>query len=320
MLVAEQAGRVRYADDGQTFMDLSDIVNDDDWEQGLFDLALHPAYPADDRLFVSFSDERDAVVIASVHLRGDRGSLASILEVAQPTPVHNGGRMAFGTDGLLYVGLGEGGPGDVPDPDRQGQNPATLLGTIVRLDVNGRTDGYRVPADNPFVGGGGAPEVWAYGLRNPWGLSFDQETGDLWVADVGHAAHEEVNRLPAGTPAGRNLGWSRFEGTTCFRPDEGCDTSDLTMPVVDLAHADGHCSVIGGQVYRGASLNWLVGRYVFSDYCTGRLYSVSVEGNHVDLRREADLAEQPTAIEVGEDGELYVVTYDGDVLRIKDAR
>lgn len=321
LVVAEQAGLVRTVADHEPVMDLRELVNDQDWEQGLFDLALHPNYPADDRLFISYSQPNNDVVVASVELGGEGTTPLVILSVPQPSPVHNGGRLAFGPDGYLYVGLGEGGPAEVPDPHDQGQDPDTLLATILRLDVDTREDGlmYAIPQDNPFVAGGGAPEVWAYGVRNPWGLSFDPGSGDLWIADVGHGAFEEVNRVAAGDAGGRNFGWSRYEGRSCLRPELGCGMDGLTMPVVVMPHAEGSCSVVGGQVYRGAAIPWLVGRYVFSDYCSGKVYSVGHAGESIDVRMEVDLAVQPTAVEVGADGELYVVTYGGEVLRLIDA-
>ena len=319
LVVSQQDGLVRFMDETRPYLDLTSAVTTEDWEQGFYDLALSPGYPDDDRLFVSFANLDGDVVVASLHLDGDRARLTPIITVEKPTPVHNGGRMAFGPDGYLYVGFGDGGPGDIPDPDRQGQNPSTFLGSILRLDVSSDV-GYRVPADNPFVAGGGAPEVWAYGVRNPYGISFDPATGDLWLVDVGHGEHEEVNYVPANSDGGLNFGWSRYEGMSCFRPEEGCDTGGLTMPIVDLSHEDGSCAVIGGEVYRGKEIQLLVGRYVFSDYCTGRIYSVGVSGSSIDLRVEVDTRVQPTAIETDATGEMYVLTYAGEVLRIVPAR
>lgn len=320
LLVAEQGGMIRNASTHEPFLDLSEVVNDGDWEQGLFDMALHPDFPTDDRLFVSYSIGGDDVVVASVPFTHPTEEPTVILAVPHPSPVHNGGRLAFGPDGYLYVGLGEGGPAESPDPHGHGQNPSTLLATVVRIDIDASEDGreYAIPPDNPFVAGGGAPEVWVYGVRNPWGVSFDPETQDLWIADVGHGAHEEVNRLPAGHSAGRNLGWSRFEGDSCLQPEHECDTSGLIMPVADLPHAEGSCAVVGGHVYRGNTIPWLVGRYVFSDYCSGKIYSLDADGND-GPRVEVDLAAQPTAVEVDDAGTLHVLTYAGEVLQIVSA-
>jgi glucose/arabinose dehydrogenase len=233
----------------------------------------------------------------------------------QPQANHNGGQIAFGPDGMLYIGLGDGG--GAGDPGQHGQNPNTLLGALLRIDVDGAAP-YRVPADNPYVNGGGRPEIWAIGLRNPWRFSFDRQRNLLYIADVGQNRREEVNVQPAGAP-GLNYGWNRMEGTQCYPPGSSCSTTGLVLPVVEYANPAEGCSVTGGYVYRGARVPGLRGHYLYADYCRGwvRSFRYTGDGGVADQRQLATGLGNITSF--GEDGagELYVLTAGGRVFRVE---
>jgi glucose/arabinose dehydrogenase len=216
--------------------------------------------------------------------------------------------LAFGPDGYLYVGTGDGG--GAGDPQRNGQNRASLLGKILRLDVD-RGRPYAIPPENPFVGMEGArPEVWAYGFRNPWRFSFDRSTGDLWIGDVGQNAWEEIDFQPARSRGGENYGWSIMEGNHCFRPSTNCDPSGLVLPVAEYDHSNRRCAVIGGYVYRGRSFPALVGAYVYGDECSGELWSLRRD-NDGTWRSTAPLQSRLLLSSFGEDeaGELYALGF-----------
>ncbi|HUF34828.1 MAG TPA: PQQ-dependent sugar dehydrogenase, partial [Gemmatimonadales bacterium] len=235
----------------------------------------------------------------------------------QPFANHNGGHLAFGPDGYLYVALGDGGSSG--DPQDRGQALDDLFGSLLRIDPAGGSP-YAVPADNPFGASAGArPEIWSYGLRNPWRFSFDRLTGDLWIGDVGQNRWEEVNHAPAAEGAGRglNFGWRRMEGRHCFETGS-CDQSGLTLPVLEYDHGSG-CSVTGGYVYRGAEIPELQGHYFYADFCRGFVRSMRLEADTV--AEEADwpaLRPGGGIPSFGEDaaGELYVLVSDGRVLKI----
>ena len=256
-----------------TFLDISDRVNRGGSEEGLLGLAFDPAFAENGRFFVYYSAAGPRRSVLSRFERlGDGANSDSelvILEIEQPYRNHNGGMIAFGPDGHLYVGLGDGGSAD--DPQGNGQDPSTLLGSVLRIDVGNasETQPYVAPRDNPFASDGrGRPEVWAYGLRNPWRFSFDRETGDLWAGDVGQNQFEEIDVVRAGA----NYGWNTMEGAHCFERSV-CDQSGLTLPVAEYSHAQG-CSVTGGYVYRGSAVPSLAGWYVYGDFCTGRIWAV----------------------------------------------
>lgn len=278
VLVLEQGGAARAVRDGRVdaepFLEISALVSSGG-ERGLLGLAFHPRYPADPRLFVNYTDRDGTTVVASYRVasdgdRADPASAETLLRIEQPYANHNGGHLAFGPDGYLYIGTGDGG--FAGDPGGNGQNVRTLLGKMLRIDVDRRTTGagYAIPADNPFAAGGGAPEVWAYGLRNPWRYDFDPATGDLWIGDVGQNAREEVDVIRAGTPSPVDLGWNVTEGDLCYRPATGCDATGILLPVATYGH-DAGCSVTGGVVARGEEAGSLEGRYVYADYCTGTI-------------------------------------------------
>lgn len=328
LFVVEQTGRIRVIRDGQLlaepFLDLSSQVSTGG-ERGLLGLAFHPGYVVNGWFFVHYTDSSGdsrvvRYVVSSDPDVADSGAALEILSVDQPYTNHNGGMLAFGPfDGALYIGYGDGGGSG--DPDDNAQDLGTLLGTIVRIDVSLSvpSEPYRIPAGNPFRGTPEAsPEIWAYGLRNPWRFSFDLANGDLWVADVGQNSWEEVSVLPGNEPGGQNLGWPRTEGTRCFRPSTGCNTTGLTRPVYEYAHSDG-CSVTGGYVYRGSAVPSLRGRYLFADFCSGWVRSFLFEnGRATDVRTHTTLAPGGSVSSFGQDnaGELYVVTHEGGVYRI----
>jgi glucose/arabinose dehydrogenase len=315
LYVNEQAGRVRIVEkDGslreQPFVDLTDRVGSGG-ERGLLGLAFHPRYADNRRLFVNYTDRDGNTVISELTasadgLSADPASEKVLLQVEQPYANHNGGELAFGPDGYLYIGLGDGG--SAGDPHGNGQNRDVLLGKLLRIDVDATpTDGkpYAIPADNPFAAGGGAPEVWAYGLRNPWRFSFDVQTGDLYIGDVGQGQWEEIDRQPAGSPGGENYGWNVMEGRHCYGATS-CDQRPYLPPIAEYSHEGGNCSVTGGEVYRGTAQPELAGIYVFGDYCSGRLFTLNVdEGTIVPkevLKSDAAISSFGTA----EDGEIYL--------------
>jgi glucose/arabinose dehydrogenase len=286
-------------------------------EQGLLGIALHPTFPTDPRVFVDYTDTNGDTVVASLRLdaanpnRLDPASEERILFVDQPYANHNGGALAFGPDGYLYVSLGDGGSGG--DPQDNGQRLDTLLGKILRLDVDG-TDTYEVPDDNPFAAGGGKPEIWLYGLRNPWRTSFDRETGDLWIGDVGQGAWEEVDVARAGV-GGINFGWRVMEGSHCFRADS-CDRQDLTLPASDYGRDQGS-TVIGGYVYRGAAYGFLRGAYLFADYGSGSLFAIDASADDYAIPTVVGSSSKGLS-GWGEDavGELYLLALDGTISRV----
>ena len=323
LYVVLQPGRIvffpndREVDSAELFLDIRDRVNDRGEEEGLLGLAFDPQYADNGHLYVyySASSPRRSVVSrfsASADGRADPGSERVLLEVAQPFSNHNGGQIAFGPDGYLYIALGDGGSRG--DPQGNGQDLGTLLGSILRIDVSAvdSTGAYAVPADNPFVGHSGArPEIWAYGLRNPWRFSFDRATGDLWTADVGQNRFEEVDIIRPGL----NYGWNIMEGEECFARSD-CDRTGLEMPVAEYGREDG-CSVTGGYVYRGSSLPSLYGAYVYGDYCSGRIWALRHDGDEVTEHMQiVDSGLRIPSFAEDAAGELYVLSFDGTIYRL----
>jgi len=327
LFVTQQTGQARVIEGGEVretpFLDLSDEVSTGG-ERGLLDLEFHPDYAENGRFFVHYSDLQGDTVVSEFRVSedpnvADPNSERVLLTVPQPYPNHNGGELAFGPDGYLYIGLGDGGAGG--DPEENGQDPSTLLGAVLRIGVDGE-EPYTIPADNPFASGeGGAPEVWAYGLRNPWRFSFDRETGDLWIADVGQNAFEEVNLQSANSAGGENYGWDIMEASSCFNeenaeePLESCDQEGLTLPVLEYPHSEGQ-SVTGGFVYRGEAIPALVGTYVFGDFVSGTIWG-GVSSEDGTWSREELLSAGFPVVAFGEDeaGELYVADYGGGLYR-----
>jgi glucose/arabinose dehydrogenase len=318
LFVLEQPGRIRVVADGrllsEPFLDLTGRISAGG-ERGLLGLAFHPDYGENGTFFIDYTDPDGHTVVARYLVsaadpnRADPASASEVLRVEQPFANHNGGQLGFGPDGYLYVSLGDGG--SAGDPQDNGQNLGTLLGTILRLDVDGASP-YAVPADNPFVDREGAlPEIWAYGLRNPWRFSFDRDTGDLWIADVGQHVWEEINFQPADSAGGENYGWRIMEGAHCFLPGEGCDREGLTLPVLEYDHDQG-CSVTGGYRYRGSELPGLTGVYTFADYCSGVVWGAR-EGEDGGWSSAEVLSSGMSVSAFGEDeaGELYLADHGG---------
>ncbi len=322
LFVVEQRGTVRVVHDEtlvtQHYLDLQDRTRSQG-ERGLLGLAFHPDFADNARLFVHYTDTGGTTVLSELRAATadadvvDPASERVILTLEQPYGNHNGGQIAFGPDGFLYLGLGDGGSGG--DPLDAGQDLGTWLGTILRLDVDGEHP-YAVPGDNPFVGVDDAlDEIWAYGLRNPWRFSFDRANGDLWIADVGQNEVEEVNRQDADSAGGENYGWRIMEGDACYDPPTGCDPTGLTMPVLTYTHASGWGrSVTGGYVYRGNDVPSLAGAYVFGDYISGRIFVAEGEGDDWTARILLEPGFRIATFGQDEAGELYVADYQGGVL------
>lgn len=324
LFVVEQPGVIRIITDGQInptpFLDIRPIVGSRGNEQGLLSVAFHPDYTTNGFFFVNYTDTRGDTVIARYTVSADPDvadpeSAQTILMLDQPAGNHNGGLVLFGPDGYLYVGTGDGGRAG--DPWDNAQNPQVLLGKMLRLDVDGATP-YAIPPDNPFVNDPNVrDEIWALGLRNPWRYSFDRATGDLYIADVGQNAWEEIDFQPANSRGGENYGWNRMEGFHCFSPRTNCDQTGLTLPVAEYGHDLG-CSVTGGHVYRGSAFPQMAGAYYFGDFCSGRIWALYRDETGRWLQIEM-LDTNLSISSFGEDeaGELYVTSRDdGRVYRL----
>lgn len=331
IFVVEQPGIIRVIDGNgnllpQPFLDISIRVNSSGNERGLLGLAFHPDYATNGYLYVNYTGNGGATYLARYQVSANDANRAEVsseqvlLTISQPFSNHNAGDLAFGPDGYLYVPTGDGGSGG--DPQDHGQDLSSLLGKILRLDVDGG-DPYAIPADNPFAGDPNArDEIWSYGWRNPWRISFDRQTGDLWVGDVGQNDFEEINYEPAGTPGGRNYGWHCYEGEAPFN-FTGCAGGSFTSPIFDYAHGQAR-SVTGGFVYRGSQYPGLQGHYLFGDYMNGQWWAMRPDGNGgwqvfdlgtLDGIGRFDLS----TLGEGADGELYVAAHSaGEVWHIEE--
>jgi glucose/arabinose dehydrogenase len=312
LFITLQGGQIRIFDGVQVlatpFLDIQALIGSGVGEQGLLGLAFHPKYETNGFFYVNYTNLKGNTVVARYHVSADPNvadpaSRRVILRQTQPFANHNGGQLQFGPDGFLYIGLGDGGAGG--DPGNRAQRLNTLLGKILRIDVNGRLP-YRVPPSNPFVGRPGArPEIWAYGLRNPWRFSFDRTTGNLFIGDVGQNAFEEIDFQRASSRGGENYGWRRMEGRHCFNPTAGCGGGSLKLPIVEYSHNLG-CAVIGGYVYRGSAIPQLRGRYLFGDFCSGRIWgSRFVRGRGWTRTLLQDTSALIAAFGEDQNGELY---------------
>jgi glucose/arabinose dehydrogenase len=323
--VVEQRGRIHVVGSGQVqaeaFLDISDRIRTGR-EQGLLGLAFHPQFGTNRRFFVNYTnrsgDTHIAEFAAATADRADPASERVLLVVPQPFSNHNAGGLAFGSDGMLYIALGDGGGRG--DPLQAGQDLGTLLGKILRVDIDEGAP-YTIPPDNPFLSTSGAePEIWAYGLRNPYRIAFDPATGDLYIGDVGQGAREEIDVGLASRSGGENYGWNITEGRLCFDPRDGCDRIGLTMPVLDYTHGEG-CSVTGGVVYAGCRMPDLVGTYFYGDFCSGFVRSFRLVGGVATEHRDwtSDLEGVDSISSFGTDarGEVYIVDYDGAVYRLE---
>jgi glucose/arabinose dehydrogenase len=325
LFVVEQAGRIQVALNGQLlpepYLDITSRVGSRGNEQGLLGLAFHPRYAENGFFYVNYTDLNGDTVIARFQVspddpnRADPSSEKRLLSIPQPFQNHNGGAVAFGPDGYLYLGLGDGG--SAGDPEGNGQSLDTLLGKILRIDVD-NGDPYAIPPDNPFASGGGRPEIWAYGLRNPWRFSFDRLTGDLYIGDVGQNQIEEIDFQPLGAPGGANFGWKFFEGSSKY---EGAPPPGLQAipPVAEYRHEMG-CSVTGGVVYRGSRLPAWQGIYLFGDYCTGLVWGLAQDtGGNWKNQMLFEPVGRITSFGQDEQGEVYLVDQ-GGVVYVLDAK
>ena len=322
LFIVEQAGVIVVLENGvrlaEPFLDIRYEVGSRANEQGLLGLAFHPDYPTNGYFYVNYTGlDGDTAVsrfrVSADPNRAEPDSELRLLHVSQPYSNHNGGHMAFGPDGYLYIGLGDGGSAN--DPLGSGQSLQTLLGKLLRIDVDS-AEPYAIPHDNPFAAGGGLPEIWVYGLRNPWRFSFDRATSDLYIADVGQNEWEEVHMLPAGTTGGANLGWSYYEGSNNFRgtPPQG---ATFVFPVAEYNHR-GRCSVTGGYVYRGANLPAWNGVFFYGDFCSGEIMGLyfATDGSWVS---DVLWNTQALVTSFGEDeaGEIYLVDRNGGIYQLQ---
>lgn len=323
LFVVEQPGRIRVVQHGQllatSFLDITDRVASGG-EEGLLSVAFHPGYATNRYFYVDYTHtnaagdtlytliERYTTTSADSNV-ADSASHKLILRIVQPYTNHNGGLVMFGPDGMFYIGMGDGGSGG--DPQNRAQNPDSLLGKLLRIDVDGG-DPYAIPPNNPFATTGGAPEIWALGLRNPWRFAFDRSAGLLYIGDVGQGAWEEVDVQPA-SQAGLNYGWRIMEGAHCYN-SASCSSAGFVLPAVEYDHSNGQCAIIGGFVYRGTRFPALAGQYFYADLCAGWVRSFSYAGGAVTGQTSWHLDLSPgSPMSFGEDarGELYLLTAGG---------
>lgn len=324
LFVVEQDGRIMIVRRDTTlarpFLDIRGAINNGG-EEGLLSLAFHPDYASNGRFYVYFTSDAGDLRIVRYLVSSDPDSAVAasadtVLKIAHPGQSnHNGGQLQFGPDGMLWIGTGDGGGGG--DPDDNGQDKHALLGKLLRLNVDGAS-GYTIPADNPGATDTSfAPEVWSYGLRNPWRFSFDRQTGDLYIADVGQGSWEEVNVATTATQRGKgvNYGWNIMEGSHCY-PFDPC-SSVGTLPTVEYAHTGGACSISGGYVYRGSAVSILAGQYLYADYCTGNIASFKYPST-ARVEWSPQLRPGTGVSSFGQDirGELYILQLNGPVWRI----
>jgi glucose/arabinose dehydrogenase len=325
LFIVEQPGRIQIVRDGrllrEPFLDLTDRIRSGG-ERGLLSVAFHPRYRSNGLFYVNYTDRAGDTRIERYRVRSDpdRADPASatlVLEIDQPYANHNGGHIVFGPDGKLWIGMGDGGSGG--DPQRHGQNRASLLGKMLRIDVDARAP-YAIPADNPFARTSGTrPEIWALGMRNPWRFCFDRRESLLVIADVGQNQWEEIDAVSLRS-AGANFGWNVMEGNHCYDAPN-CRTTGFIPPVLQYSHGEG-CSITGGVVYRGRAIPMLGGHYLFTDYCRGWIRSARLSPRGAtDYREWAGLhVDSPTSFGEDASGEVYVLSHSGAVYRIAAAR
>ena len=311
LFIIEKSGYIRVYENGQLldapFLDITDRVNDSGNEMGLLGLAFHPDTKQNGFFYVNYTGDGGHTRISRFQASGNFSNSNSeniLLLIEQPYPNHNGGALAFGPDGYLYAGLGDGGLAG--DPHKNGQNTTALLGKILRIDVNNGNP-YSIPSDNPF-----GSEVWAYGLRNPWRISFDRATGDLYIGDVGQGDWEEIDYLPAGSQGGANFGWSIMEGNHDY---DGSAQPGLLLPVAEYSHNEGGCSVTGGYVYRGAMPEWN-GIYLYGDYCTGTVWGLILSNGQWQNQVMFETGVTITSFGQDESGEVYFASDNGNVYHL----
>jgi len=331
LFIVQQSGTIVICDGTRVFptpfLDIRGLVLSGG-ERGLLGLAFHPRYAENGFFYVNYTETSGpgTTVIARYQVsaadpnRANPQSARVLLRVNQPFINHNGGQLQFGPDGYLYIGLGDGGSGG--DPGNRAQNPAELLGKMLRIDVDS-ADPYGIPLSNPFRGRFGyRGEIWALGMRNPWRFSFDRVTGDLWIADVGQGLWEEIDFQPATSIGGENYGWNRMEGTHCFPSSSNCNPAGLVTPVIEYGHTGGACSVTGGYVYRGARYPLLHGTYIYGDFCNGVIWGATrASSGAVTSRVLVDTSFSISTFGEDVNGEIYVADYDdGAIYQIHDTR
>ena len=326
LFITERSGVIRSIIPGeknppQAFLDIQSKVRAEG-EMGLLGLAFHPNYKQNSYLFVNYVDKNQNTIIArftanSDRTIGDANSEKILLTLKQPYANHNGGDLVFGPDGYLYVALGDGGSGG--DPENRAQDKNSLFGKILRIDIN-KGDPYEVPITNPFANEPGTkPEIWAYGLRNPWRMSFDKKTGDLYIADVGQGALEEINVQKAESKGGENYGWRCFEGTAPYN-SAGCQTANKYIaPVLEYNHDENRCSITGGYVYRGQQNPALLGKYFYGDFCNGQLFYAEQKNDKWTQTLAARTGHSISAFGQGNDGEVYLADFKTNAIyKLKD--
>lgn len=327
LFVTEQGGLVYLFENDSTasqkhlFLDISSRVERGGNEQGLLGLAFHPDYESNGYLYVNYTEVGSGNTIISRFSvssgnanQADSDSEVQLLEIEQPMANHNGGDMAFGPDGYLYIATGDGG--GAGDPDGNGQDRTNLLGAILRIDVDSSDDEleYAIPSGNPFAGNesGFREEIYAYGLRNPWRISFDAETGKLWAADVGQQKWEEINIIENG----KNYGWNVFEGSECYSPELGCDESGMEFSLFEYGHNPDNGSITGGYLYRGSALVELAGRYIYADFLSGQIWAFDPDPEADPVNEELDVLDiNISAFGVDENQELFICGFDGNIYR-----
>lgn len=322
LYITEQPGRVRVMRDGRLletpFLDLTDRVGSRGNEQGLLGIAFRPDFAQSRVFFVNYTDTNGDTIVAGFlanadGLTADKASAWQVLKIEQPYANHNGGQIKFGPDGMLYIGMGDGG--SAGDPQNFAQNVTSLLGKMLRIDVSqsSRDQPYRIPVGNPNFGDGAPAEIWAIGLRNPWRFSFDRLTGDMFIADVGQNKVEEINFQPANQ-GGQNYGWKLREGFEPYAGDPG--SAVLTDPIHQYDHRGGECSVTGGYVYRGSAVPALIGAYIYGDFCSGTIWTLRPNGgewaNETLFRTDYNI----TSFGEDEAGELYVLDRAGAIYKL----
>ena len=323
LFIVEQAGRIILVKNDisleKPFLDVSSRVRCCG-ERGLLSVAFPPGYANKKYFYINYTNKSGDTVVARYRVSSEPdianpGSEEILLTIKQPYSNHNGGQLAFGQDGFLYIGLGDGG--SAGDPHGYAQNPGSLLGKILRIDVESGKPPYAIPDGNPPAKTKGyRPEIWALGLRNPWRFSFDRETGDLYIADVGQDLFEEVDFQPASSRGGENYGWNTMEGMHCFQSDT-CKKSGLVQPIVEYNHSQG-CSVTGGMVYRGQKFPEMQGTYIYGDFCSGRIWGLKKSGNEWKSSLLADTDYSISTFGEDEKGNIYVADYrDGKIYEIE---
>jgi glucose/arabinose dehydrogenase len=320
IFVVEKPGRIRIVKDGvlqaTPFLDITGRVRSNGGEQGLLSVAFPPGYASKGHFYVDYTDLMSNTVVSRFEITADPdvadpASEQIVLTVTQPYENHNGGQLAFGPDdGHLYIGMGDGGSGG--DPLGNGQNPGVLLGKLLRIDVEtGNPPTYTIPATNPFTQTAGyRDEIWALGLRNPWRFSFDPQTGDLYIGDVGQNLYEEVDYQPATSSGGQNYGWNIMEGFHCYNAAT-CDQTGLTLPVIEYDHTQGNCSITGGLVYRGSHYPALAGIYFYADFCSGSIWGLQREGATWQTTLLRDAPFLITSFGDDQDGNVWLTEYRG---------